>query len=319
MNIKISEVESVEKLSDFNEEYVYDIEMDDENHVFFANDILVHNSTYLNIESMVKTILGDKLKWSKQNIHKVLKIVDEFVEKVNENCGVLAKKLFNSDVDSIKFKRETFCTEAAFLVKKRYVLHIAEKEGKMVDDFKYVGVDVKKNELPVKIKGFLKEVIESSMRNGDEWTNSKYKECMLATWEKFKLMTPTEIAFIKNYTTAKESIGFMSAEKGAGAHARAVIYYNQLIEELHLQKKYDIIRESERFQYLYIKPNNYCINVIGFKDEWPSEFNDIFIIDRETMFSKVVFSPLKRFAELNKWHEIDLVNQAYVDIREMFG
>ena len=44
-NISIEEIESIEQLEDFNDEYVYDLEVED-SHMFFANDILAHNSIY---------------------------------------------------------------------------------------------------------------------------------------------------------------------------------------------------------------------------------------------------------------------------------
>ena len=46
MEYIIEEIESIEQLENFDNEYVYDIEVDDESHTFIANDILVHNSVY---------------------------------------------------------------------------------------------------------------------------------------------------------------------------------------------------------------------------------------------------------------------------------
>lgn len=41
---KLVEIETVEELNSFNDEYVYDLEMEDGSHTFIANDILVHNT-----------------------------------------------------------------------------------------------------------------------------------------------------------------------------------------------------------------------------------------------------------------------------------
>ena len=38
------DIESVEEMDNFNDEWVYDLEMEDESHTFIANDILVHNT-----------------------------------------------------------------------------------------------------------------------------------------------------------------------------------------------------------------------------------------------------------------------------------
>ena len=45
-DIQIEEIDTIEQLEDFDDEYVYDIEVDD-THTFFANDILAHNSIYV--------------------------------------------------------------------------------------------------------------------------------------------------------------------------------------------------------------------------------------------------------------------------------
>ena len=45
-DIQIEDIDVIEQLEDFNDEYVYDIEVDD-THTFFANDILAHNSIYV--------------------------------------------------------------------------------------------------------------------------------------------------------------------------------------------------------------------------------------------------------------------------------
>ena len=52
MEIKLSNIKSVEQLDDFQDEYVYDIEVDD-THTFFGNDILVHNSIYVEFGRVV--------------------------------------------------------------------------------------------------------------------------------------------------------------------------------------------------------------------------------------------------------------------------
>lgn len=83
-----------------------------------------------------------------------------------------------------------------------------------------------------------------------------------------------------------------------GAHAKAAEYYNQIIQDYKLEYKYDLIQPSDRFHYIYIKSNNkYGINVIGFKDRWPDEFDKLFEVDRIKMFEKEVVQPFKKIME----------------------
>ena len=51
LKYEFEDIESVEQLEDFDDEYVYDIETD--NHMFFANDILVHNSNYMDLTDIL--------------------------------------------------------------------------------------------------------------------------------------------------------------------------------------------------------------------------------------------------------------------------
>lgn len=52
---KLERIKSIECIGEFEDEYVYDIEMDDESHTFIANDILVHNSVYSQLEEVIST------------------------------------------------------------------------------------------------------------------------------------------------------------------------------------------------------------------------------------------------------------------------
>jgi intein/homing endonuclease len=43
---KFNKIESCKNLGEFEDEYVYDIEMADDSHTFIANDILIHNGVH---------------------------------------------------------------------------------------------------------------------------------------------------------------------------------------------------------------------------------------------------------------------------------
>lgn len=54
-SIKIGNITFCNNVGDFDDEYVYDIEMSDDNHTFIANNILVHNSVYSSYYQIVDT------------------------------------------------------------------------------------------------------------------------------------------------------------------------------------------------------------------------------------------------------------------------
>jgi len=83
------------------EQYVYDIEVED-NHNFFGNNILVHNSCYFKIDNFVNKAFKDKLGSNIQektdfcdNFYK--NIVDKFVQKTIDDVGA-ELNVFNKDV-----------------------------------------------------------------------------------------------------------------------------------------------------------------------------------------------------------------------------
>ncbi len=73
-NYIIEEVESCELIGHFEDEYVYDVEVDDDTHTFIANDILVHNSLFVFFEPAIK-----HCEWRDLVVKQIDNISDTFV------------------------------------------------------------------------------------------------------------------------------------------------------------------------------------------------------------------------------------------------
>jgi len=274
------------------------------------------DSVYFKTDVISDAVLGDNIKWTKKNVKSVCRVVDQFTEKLNTRNKKIINDELHSSVQCIEFARESFSTEADFCAKKKYVLHVRDDEGIAVDKFKYTGVDVKKNEIPETIKDILRDIIEGGMK--EDWDTTKYREVLSCAWDKFKEITnPYEMAYIKNYSTAKQMNGFMKAGKGAQTHARASMYYNQLIKKLNLTTTYEEIAVGDRMRFFMIKPNELGINTIGFKNQYPKEFKELFSIDYELMFEKIVLSPLKRFETNHRWTPIVPGKEAVTDVMNL--
>jgi hypothetical protein len=313
-DVKITQCE------DFNDEYVYDMEVSDNSHMFFANDILVHNSIYVRMEAIIKHLFGVKrVDWNdKEKFEKIKDYIDNHFQKdLNDYCAGFICKKFHTDQKLIEFKREKLSAQAEYTAKKRYIVHVYNDEGLDVNKWSYTGVDIKKNELPDTIKKLLQECVEGLIEFN--WDNNKFQSKIQEIYDIFCTMSIKDLAYIKNLNTPKESTGFLTMEKGAGAHAKAAEFYNQIIKELNLEGKYDAIQHGDRFHYLYIKSNNkYGINVIGFKDRWPVEFDNLFEIDRIKMFDKEVISPLKQIIINHKYSSFDPSNIPIIGEKSLF-
>lgn len=275
------------------------------------------DSIYLDCNTLVHFVLNGGVLDSHENIKKVCEFLDkEFVPSINDYCFEVVKRDFYSPLKRIEFKRETLCREAYFLAKKHYVLHIINDEGVDVDKFKYTGVDVKKTEIPEKIKDVLKYVIENSLKS--KWSNEQFRDYIIETWNKFKNMPREEVAFWKGYNTEKEEDGFFQHSKGAGPHAKGAIYYNNLIKQLKISDQHDEIRVGDRLRYVFINKNNpYNIEVIAWKDKYPKEFEELFEIDYSKMFRKIVLAPLESFMEINHWNYLNPADQAIQNILDL--
>lgn len=305
MECKKYKIDSVEEIGEFDD-YVYDIEVDDDTHTFFANDILVHNSIYFDCSPIVKEILGDvpeRLKrFSNKNVKLIAKDILGFVENtVNKYCfeELVQKKMF-STLDRIEFKLENFCPTGIFLAKKRYILNIRYDEGAICDKFKYVGVEMKKTEIPVYIRDFLKKFVEDSIR--ENWSYTQVYDFISDFWKEYQQMGPNAISFFRGLGTEKLAEGFLKVEKGALVHARAAIYYNQLIDKYNLGGTYEKIVVGDRFRFFWTTTENkYNIDCFAFKDEMPKEFENEFQIDYRNMFEKTVLKPLDKIFSASGW------------------
>jgi len=276
------------------------------------------DSLYFDCSPTTQAVLGHlPEKWDDEMIQRVCDELDkDLVKKINANCGRITEQEFMSPLKNIVFKRETFCTEAMFLAKKRNILHVRNDEGIPVDKWKCTGVDIKRNELPGKIKDSLKHIMFTSLV--DRWTAGDYAGEIKEVWHKFNELTADDIAFNKGYTTEKKSNGFLKAEKGSLIHARGAIYHNHIIENLKLEDQYDKIQVGDKIRFARVlKTNVYGIDVIAWKDEWPPEFDEIFTIDYQMMFEKVVLAPLKRIIEINNWSRMHPANEVETDIMNL--
>ncbi len=144
------DIEIIECVGEFEDEYVYDIEMEDDTHTFIANDILVHNSLYSSYANLLETVEGIENMSLRQKLDIVVGINQKHLDEHNcEYIEDLYRPRFG--VSHHKFELETVAKAGVWLnVKKRYGQLLMWKDGKYFDE----------DELPVKVKGL--EVIKTS-------------------------------------------------------------------------------------------------------------------------------------------------------------
>lgn len=313
------------------EDYVYDLEVDD-THCFYANDILIHNSIFLNLEPVTawmrkQNSLPDAIKdWKKKDKKALWDEVFQFVEKdVNGFVRGLAHDFCHtSRQDILTYELEYMSDVGVYEKKKHYATHLIVNEGDFVDKIKYSGIEMKKGNLPKFVKQYLQEIYEGVILKG--WTDQMYLDYINDLYNRFSKFTIEDISFFKGYNTERESDGFLQMAQtvnpvtgktvGTTGVAKAATYYNQIIQKMGLGKKYEQLRVGDKVRLCYIEESNpYRINVIAYKDgQWPAEFNDIFKPDYKKMFEKTVLDALKSFRQACKFSECDPSKQVAFDI-----
>lgn len=319
MKYSILDIDSVECIEPFNNEYVYDVEMDTDEHTFFANDILVHNSVYLSLSEL---FTAKQLEFVKNG--KLTKDAYKYAEELNDALNKGIKQYVETETNSkdcrIEFKREIIADSVFPLAKKRYVAHVLDDEGIACNKWKYTGVDVVRTSMPKAIKPHVKKIIETMISTKQQ---NDTNNVLMEVYEKFNNLPIVDIAKTSNISNydkyASQCVEFNTVKRMPN-HVKAAYYYNILLDKLNLKHKYEPITSGDKIKYMYLEnPNKFNIECIAFKYEYPSEFQEFFKPDKEKMFEKIVYAAIKHFYDAAKWCLRKPSDALTVDIFQLFS
>ena len=286
-NYEIIEDYEVEYLG-IVEDYVYDVEIEN-NHNFFANDILVHNSCYMWMEPIFNS------KKINQNMDKFKKFVDVFVQKEIDSVLDRFAKDWNCKMNYFGMKRELICESALWVAGKNYICDVINDEGKEVRKYKMKGVNlVKKTTNPIiadKIKDeALKFIFDNDIEGLNEWLINYKKE-----FKKLPLSVLASAigmkAEINQYLSGKgEPI------KGTPRHVKGAIKYNNILKDSNI-KNLPKISTGGKVNVIYMKPE-FGENCLAFVEDYPHHieiFQEISkMVDYDTLFEKQVIANLNQ-------------------------
>lgn len=299
VNYKIENIKTVERVEDFQDEYVYDIIMEDEKYpYFFANDILVHNSVFVTLDNIVnerygknvpdtKTVLEFLLKYSKQIIEPK---IDEFLNKL--------KVAMNMKELTIGMELECIASASIHTAKKRYIMNKVWDEGIFHVDSpkkKIRGIEIVRTSTPQWCRDKLKESVDlifKTMNNDDiiEFINKSKSEFMNLPIE--------NISFPRGVTFAD----YKHDTKGLPIAVKGAFEYNKYIKDKKLDNVYHLISDAEKIKFCYVKkPNILGTHVISFPKRLPDELKNILVVDYDLQFNKSFLEPLKTITDSIGW------------------
>ena len=250
-------------------------------------------------------------------------LCDEFEVYLNDGMNAWSVKEMLSADSRFVFKRECICDNAIFVSGKNYVLHILDDEGMPVDKFKYKGVSVVKTTMPKVLKPHVKEIIETMIRTKSmAQTNDKFLEA----YDIFKGLGIDSIyqnCTMTDYEKHSVRCSGFTVPKGKPAvpnHVKAAYLHNVMLDELDIASKYEKFKSGDKVKKVYVKiPNRYGIDVIGFKSTYPTEFSEIFDIDYERMFDKLIYNAIEAFFKSVNWKLRKPNENVKVELEDFFG
>jgi len=259
----IEDIESVECIGDFEDEYVYDIEVDDETHTFIANDILVHNSLYISYTPIMESIGfdGDELK---------------FILHMN---GVFTQPLFNRYLDDYAkkygvsslhdFELETINKSALHIRKKHYINNVVWDEGVFYEDLSHFypkGVEIIKSSTPSFVRDNIWDFIKYLFKNPGNVNIKEILKLMKNLKKEFKLADVEDISMttsLNNYELrVLEDQSRIETVKGAHFSVKAAALHNYLLNtNSKFKQRYDLL-QGGKIKWYFTK-NDYTFEQDG--------------------------------------------------------
>jgi len=274
---------------------VYDIEVEG-NHNFFANDVLVHNSIYVDFNPFVDMYMNNHDIKDEQlivdyidNISK--KLIEPELKRIYENLDEYVG-LYENHLD---MDRENIMRSAFWTAKKRYAALTWDNEGVRYDKpkRKVMGMQIRRSDCPLFIRGKLTNFIDDILYENalnyyifdfeEEYKNTPIEQIAIPTgMNNIEGYEDNTVGLKVNVSEDDFDLLFNSKEVSdcyttrTPIHVRASIIHNYLIDKYKLTNKYPYINSGDKIKYIYlITPNPIKENVVAFIDKFPKEFDHL--------------------------------------------
>jgi len=317
-------ISKIEKLSNFDDEYVYDVEVAEESHTFIANNILVHNSIYVQFDAALESIIG--ADFTKDEALTICINIDRYrLSNYFDNCFDRYGKLFNT-TNRLKFKLENLSETGIWLKKKNYAIRVAYEPNPNFElepqDKRYLiikGLEPVKGSYPIWARNKLTELTSFIMDRGKRLDLEKdIIPRLLALKTEAISMHPDELAFnfrIRVYNKYVASEAKLELRKGISIFPRAAAIYNHTLIKTGLIEKYPKIREGDKIKFYYCNPetNEGGHDVFAYSPgTYPDEI--AILMDIDSQFFSLIIEPVNRLLTAMKISSLDINLKRAVDL-----
>jgi hypothetical protein len=171
------------------------------------------------------------------------------------------------------------------------------------------GLDIIKSSFPPAFQKMMAGVLDDILSNID-------KEVIDKKILKFKrgmkdllvhdIAAPTGVKGIEKYSAKTKQGIFTDLKKGAPAHVKSSVRYNDLVKHFGVENKYELIKSREKIKWVYLKQNPYGIESIAFKGyDDPKQILSIIdeYVDHSKLFKNGLQKKIKMFYDALDWQD----------------
>lgn len=260
------------------EEYVYDIEVED-NHNFFGNDILVHNSCYVNFDPLMSLYINKNPESTiEQRVNKADELHNKLIQPYIDD-GYKELHLYMNSLEHLMFMdREIIASSAFWVAKKKYAAVVWDSEGdRLYDDkghlsykLKIMGLETQKSSTPPYAQKCLKKAIEI-MLTKEESDLHKYVKKVKEDYPNQDLDQIAQISSVNGIDKYIDTKTWTTL-KGAGQNHKAAAAYNKLQAKF---KDVEPVKSGDKIYLLRLTVPNHIGEVFGWPTgtKPPAEFN----------------------------------------------
>lgn len=271
------------------------------------NTVALQSTTFNGKFQADSVIYGDTdsvyFKTHTNNKEQAVLVADAVAKGVNDSFQQFMQTAFlcTPGFDNlIKSAREIVSSRGIFVDKKRYTLHVVDKEGKSTDSLKTMGLELKKTTLPKPIAIKLTSFIERLLKR-EEWKTIaadiiEYKKQLIETAveDVTSIGLPKGVNGVEKYTQEYKTSGMGARLPGGAASA---IHFNECLEKYGDKEQLPIV-SGTKIKVFYLKSKCGKFTSIALPTDIeviPKWFTEDFVpnIDKEKQLSRLVDNTLK--------------------------
>jgi DNA polymerase elongation subunit (family B) len=235
-------------------------------------------------------------------------IAGEMQDYLNKFYDILSDKFFNVQNHRLEIKKEYVARAGIWIAKKRYAQWIISNNGVAVDRLDVKGLDVRRSSFPKAFQDCMGTVLIDILKGKSEEELTAFVLAFKKSMVDRPIHEIAKNSAVKNlskYSPKKRQIFHM--EKGAPAHVKAAILYNDCLTHFKAPFKYSPMKDGDKIKWVYLKNNPLGIDGLGFTGyDDPKEIVDFIATytDHNRIFEAELKGKLQDFYNALGWGEV---------------